>query len=84
MEETVATAGIALEQVHHGYGIACWAVNQRAIAKGHGIRTGLEDVAVLPDGSHAESNAQLVMIAVSMLNRLPSPRPAPQAPQSDR
>ncbi len=67
MEGIVTTAGISFDQVHHGYGIACWAVNQRAISRGHAIRTGLEDVAVLPDGSDAESNAQLVRIAVSMI-----------------
>jgi len=70
MEDIVVTAGITLEQVHHGYGIASWAVNQRAITRGHGIRTGLEDVDVLPDGSKAESNAQLVRIAVSMIPKI--------------
>jgi uncharacterized protein (DUF849 family) len=53
MEETLAGAGITLEQVHHGYGVACWAVNRRALARGHGIRTGFEDVTVLPDGTPA-------------------------------
>jgi uncharacterized protein (DUF849 family) len=48
MEEIVVSAGITLEQVHHGYGIACWAVNRRALDRGHGIRTGLEDVTLLP------------------------------------
>jgi uncharacterized protein (DUF849 family) len=60
MEEIVVSAGIRLEQVHHGYGIACWAVNRRALGRGHGIRTGLEDVTVLPDGKHARDNAELV------------------------
>jgi uncharacterized protein (DUF849 family) len=67
MEDIVVTAGITLEQIHHGYGIASWAVNQRAIARGHGIRTGLEDTSVLPDGREAQSNAQLVRAAVSMI-----------------
>ena len=67
MEDILLAGAIELEQVHHGYGVACWAVNQRAIARGHGIRTGLEDVTVLPDGQVAESNAQLVQTAVSML-----------------
>lgn len=66
MEELLLNAGITTEQVHHGYDVACWAVNQRAIKRGHGIRTGLEDVAVLPDGLAAESNAQLVSTALSM------------------
>jgi uncharacterized protein (DUF849 family) len=68
MEEIVLNAGITIEQVHHGYDIACWAVNARAIGRGHGIRTGLEDVAVLPNGLTAESNAQLVRAAMSMIN----------------
>ncbi len=67
MEDIVIAAGITLEQIHHGYGIASWAVNQRAITRGRGIRTGLEDTAVLPDGREAESNAQLVKAAVLMI-----------------
>ena len=67
MEEIVVNAGITLEQVHHGYGIACWAVNLRALAKGHGIRTGLEDVTVLPDNSPARDNAALVAAAVELI-----------------
>ena len=59
-------AGIALEQVHHGDGIASWAVNERAIRYGHGIRTGLEDTPVLPDGSQAQENCDLVAAAAAM------------------
>ena len=67
MEKIVVEAGITLEQVHHGYDFACWAVNRQAIKRGHGIRTGLEDVAVLPDGLPAKSNAQLVQAAMLLL-----------------
>lgn len=67
MEEIVTGAGITLEQVHHGYEAACWAVNRRALARGHGIRTGLEDVTVLPDGSPARDNAALVAAAVALI-----------------
>jgi uncharacterized protein (DUF849 family) len=63
MEEILLAAGITLEQVHHGYGDACWAVNRRALDQGHGIRTGLEDVTVLPDGTAARDNAELVAAA---------------------
>lgn len=66
MENILIAAGIELEQVHHGYGPACWAVNRRALTRGHGIRTGLEDVAILPDGLPANSNAELVMAAIEM------------------
>ncbi|MGO4841653.1 3-keto-5-aminohexanoate cleavage protein, partial [Rhizobiaceae sp. 2RAB30] len=55
------------EQVHHGNGAACWAVNRRALERGHGIRTGLEDVTVLPDGTPARDNAELVMAAAALI-----------------
>lgn len=67
MEEIVVSAGITLPQVHHGYGIACWAVNQRGLERGHGIRTGLEDVTVLPDGQQARNNADLVAAATRLI-----------------
>ncbi|MGO2863400.1 MAG: 3-keto-5-aminohexanoate cleavage protein, partial [Brevibacterium sp.] len=64
IESALATAGITLEQVHHGDGVASWAVNGRAIDRGHGIRTGLEDTPVLPDGRVAKDNGELVEAAV--------------------
>lgn len=67
MEAIVVSAGITLEQVHHGDGIACWAVNRRGLDRGHGIRTGLEDVTVLPDGEQARDNADLVAAAASLI-----------------
>ncbi len=67
MEDVVLSAGITLEQVHHGYGIACWAVNRRALERGHGIRTGLEDITLLPDGTQARDNADLVAAAARLI-----------------
>lgn len=66
MEETLERAGIELPQVHHGEGIASWAVNERAVRRGHGIRTGIEDCPVLPDGTAARDNAELVRAAVAL------------------
>ena len=66
MENVLLAAGITVEQVHHGYGLACWAVNRRALTRGHGIRTGLEDVTVLPNGSPAQDNVELVMAAIEL------------------
>ncbi len=67
MEQLLADAGIALDQVHHGDGLATWHVMERAIARGHGIRAGLEDTTVLRDGRRAAGNAELVRAAVAML-----------------
>jgi uncharacterized protein (DUF849 family) len=67
MEDILASAGITLEQVHHGYGMACWAVNRRALERGHGIRTGFEDVTLLPDSTEARDNAELVAAAAHLI-----------------
>lgn len=73
MEEVLAAAGICLAQVHHGDGLASWAVSARALRRGHGMRTGLEDTPVLPDGSPAADNAALVRAAVAMIRELGLP-----------
>lgn len=66
MEDVLAQAGVTREQVHHGDGIAHWAVVRRAVARGHGIRAGLEDCVVLPDGRRAAGNAELVTVAAEL------------------
>jgi uncharacterized protein (DUF849 family) len=58
-------AGIPGPRVQHGFGPPTWAVVRRAKELGHGWRIGLEDTLTLPDGSTAESNAQLVAVALS-------------------
>ncbi|KXF76525.1 aldolase [Paramesorhizobium deserti] len=67
MERIIVEAGIRLEQVHHGEGVASWAVNRRAVTRGHGIRTGLEDTPVLPDGRQARDNAELIAAAAAII-----------------
>lgn len=67
MEHVLAQAGVGLEQVHHGDGVATWDVMRRALARGHGTRAGLEDTTVLPDGTPAADNAELVRTAAAML-----------------
>ena len=61
------------EQMHHGEGIASWAVSERALHRGHGMRTGLEDVLVLPDGQPAPEPWPT----------LPHPTPAPATAAKD-
>ena len=75
MEDIVVSAGIRLPQVHHGYGMACWAVNRRGLARGHGIRTGFEDVTLLPDGTPARDNAELVATAARLIRAQMDLRP---------
>lgn len=59
-------AGVTLRQVHHGNGLATWAVLRSAIAQGHDIRIGLEDTTVGPDGARVRDNAELVAVAVRL------------------
>jgi uncharacterized protein (DUF849 family) len=68
IEAILLAAGIVLEQMHHGDGLASWAVCERALSRGHGIRTGLEDTIVLPNGLLAVDNADLVRAAASMIH----------------
>jgi uncharacterized protein (DUF849 family) len=67
MEDVLVRAGITLRQVHYGEGIASWAVGRRALPRGHGIRTGLEDTLVLPDGRPSPDNASLVIAAAELM-----------------
>jgi uncharacterized protein (DUF849 family) len=48
----------------HGVGAAAWPLLRRAVESGFSTRIGLEDTSILPDGSTAQSNAQLVATAV--------------------
>lgn len=63
----LAGAGIQLTQMHHGDGIASWAVNRRGLERGHDIRTGLEDTPVLADGRTASGNGELVAAAAALV-----------------
>jgi uncharacterized protein (DUF849 family) len=53
----------------HGSGVSAWPMIDRAFASGFSTRVGFEDTAVLPDGSPAESNAELVVAAVARRQR---------------
>ena len=54
-------------QLWHGYGARTWEVISTAGAAGVDVRVGLEDVLVLPDGSTAADNAELVSAALELI-----------------
>jgi uncharacterized protein (DUF849 family) len=58
--------GLVTPRVHHGYGMATWQVIRAALRLGRDIRVGLEDTVILPDGSTATGNADLVAAAVRL------------------
>ena len=57
----------AVAQLWHGSGARTWEVISAAGAAGIDVRVGLEDVLVLPDGSTAADNAELVGAAVALI-----------------
>lgn len=67
IEGVLDDAGVTLEQVHHGDDVATWHVMERAVSRGHGIRIGLEDTTVLPDGRRPAGHGELVRAAAAML-----------------
>jgi uncharacterized protein (DUF849 family) len=79
-EEARAIAALIpdeIAQLWHGFGERTWDVLPAAIAAGHAVRVGIEDVLVLPDGSPAGSNAELVAAAVALAPAACPPRGAP-------
>ena len=65
-EATADRISIALDRadvrprVFHGYGTATWRVIEYALEAAWDVRIGLEDTLVLPDGSPAGGNLDLV------------------------
>jgi uncharacterized protein (DUF849 family) len=54
----------------HGDDASAWPLLRRALESGLSTRIGFEDVKVLPDGSVAASNSELVAAAVRMLQQI--------------
>jgi uncharacterized protein (DUF849 family) len=67
IDEVLDRAGHSVPRLHHGFGPATWAVLAAAVARGHDVRVGLEDVLVMPDGTPAPGNEALVVAAASLL-----------------
>ncbi len=68
--DTVLDAhGIRLPRLLHGEGSPAWAVLEGALERGHDIRIGFEDTLVLPDGSRAQHNAELVATAMRLVRQ---------------
>jgi len=65
--EILNAAGIELPILLHGEGASVWHMVRLAGFHGHDTRVGFEDGLALPDGSPAESNAQIVEAAMRLL-----------------
>jgi uncharacterized protein (DUF849 family) len=66
----LADGGITARQLHHGYGLATYEVITAAAEMGADVRIGLEDTTVLPDGTVAAGNGDLVAAAARLVRSL--------------
>ncbi len=67
IEKILKAAKVDIPLVLHGTEATAWPMMDEAIARGYGVRIGLEDTLFLPDGSHARNNTELVVEAVRRL-----------------
>ena len=64
-----ALADVKNPRLLHGFGAAAWAFIELAARRGYDTRVGLEDTLVLPDGTRARDNAELVAMAWRILDQ---------------
>jgi uncharacterized protein (DUF849 family) len=68
IDELLVRGGLSVPQLHHGAGTDAWEMLDAALARGRDVRIGLEDTTLMPDGSTAQDNAQLVAEAARRLS----------------
>jgi uncharacterized protein (DUF849 family) len=66
IHEVLDRAGARTPRLQHGDGEAAWVLIEDAISRGIATRVGLEDTFLLPDGTPARSNADLVRAAYDL------------------
>jgi uncharacterized protein (DUF849 family) len=59
-------SGIHLPRIQHGHDAAAWRLLEDALVHGYDVRIGLEDTLLLPDGTRAKGNADLVATAAKI------------------
>jgi uncharacterized protein (DUF849 family) len=64
-------SGIHLPRVQHGHDSAAWPLLEDALLHGYDVRIGLEDTLLMPDGSYAQRNAELVTAAARIAAQAP-------------
>jgi uncharacterized protein (DUF849 family) len=64
-------SGIHLSRVQHGHDAAAWPLLEDAVVHGYDVRIGLEDTLLMPDGSRAQGNADLVEAAARIAAQAP-------------
>ena len=64
IEKVLESGRVELPRLLHGTEVTSWPMMEEAIIRGYGVRIGLEDTLVLPDGRVARDNSELVAEAV--------------------
>ena len=72
VNEALDLAGSTCPRLTHGMQDWTWPLVEDAFRRGHDTRVGFEDSVLLPDGSRASSNAELVEAAVVLRSRFGS------------
>jgi len=72
INDALDDAGSTCPRLTHGMNEWTWPLVQDAFRRGHDTRVGFEDSVLLPDGTIAQSNAQLVQAALVLQQQLKS------------
>jgi uncharacterized protein (DUF849 family) len=72
VNDALDSAGSTCPRLTHGMHDWTWQLVEDAFRRGHDTRVGFEDSVQLPNGTQAESNAQLVEAAVALRSRIRS------------
>jgi uncharacterized protein (DUF849 family) len=66
LNDALDDAGSTCPRLTHGMREWTWPLVADAFRRGHATRVGFEDSVLLPEGTRADSNAQLVEAAVAL------------------
>lgn len=72
VNDALDRAGSDCPRLTHGMNDWTWPLVEDAFRRGHDTRVGFEDSVLLPDGTRARNNAQLVEAAVALESRIRS------------
>ena len=72
VNDALDLAGSTCPRLTHGMNDWTWPLVEDAFRRGHDTRVGFEDSVLLPDGTRARNNAQLVEAAVALESRIRS------------
>lgn len=75
MADRLIRAGVRCPLLFHGEGATVWPVLRAGAQDGHQVRIGLEDGILMPDGSVAADNVELVVATRAEVARVAADRP---------